>query len=398
MAMPLCGCGVAGCGCCDGTTVLTPAPVWNRAGLPAVTDRIGTHGAFLETMKARLQKIEIDAPGPDGQTIRSYRPLQALTTRDPSDPAIALLDGWAVLADVLTFYQERITNEGYLRTATERGSLMALSRTVGYLPRPGVAASTFLWYTLDASQTVPVDIPEGSAAQSVPGPGEQPQTFETSDDLLARPEWNALPVRQSRPQNITLLGSLTQDAVYLSAANLNLKAGDALLFVFDSSFIPTALADPSGSPPASLRIVASVDNPSGGATAKVNLVPLAALLAGAIPLLAQLRDQAISASGGSTTNTLFSLARVSQQLLTETLLGAVSRPGEWPRHIQRLVTGGDVDPQVDPLIAQLTNAIALLEPPGIGTPVFGGPDSFVPSLLMSGAPQVQGLRRSIPLV
>jgi hypothetical protein len=51
-------------------------------------------------------------------------PLLNLTTRDPSDPAMALLDAWATVADVLAFYQERIANEGYLRTATERRSIL----------------------------------------------------------------------------------------------------------------------------------------------------------------------------------------------------------------------------------------------------------------------------------
>ena len=46
--------------------------------------------------------------------------LPELTARDPDDPAIALLDAWATVADVVTFYQERIANEGFLRTATER--------------------------------------------------------------------------------------------------------------------------------------------------------------------------------------------------------------------------------------------------------------------------------------
>ena len=47
---------------------------------------------------------------------------------------IALLDAWATVGDVLTFYQERIANEGYLRTATERRSVLELARLVGYAP------------------------------------------------------------------------------------------------------------------------------------------------------------------------------------------------------------------------------------------------------------------------
>ena len=44
---------------------------------------------------------------------------------------------------MLTFYQERIANEAYLRTATERVSLLELARLIDYELRPGVAASTY---------------------------------------------------------------------------------------------------------------------------------------------------------------------------------------------------------------------------------------------------------------
>ena len=37
---------------------------------------------------------------------------------DAGDFSIALLDAWSMAADVLTFYQERIANEAYLRTAS----------------------------------------------------------------------------------------------------------------------------------------------------------------------------------------------------------------------------------------------------------------------------------------
>ena len=62
-----------------------------------------------------------------GRSAPGIYSLSALTTRESDDPAIALLDAWAVAGDVLTFYQERIANEGYLRTATERRSIRELA-------------------------------------------------------------------------------------------------------------------------------------------------------------------------------------------------------------------------------------------------------------------------------
>src|SRR5580704_7647514 len=143
------------CGCCEGIQVVTPLLVENRPGLPALSYRAGTHGTFLETMIARLSSADFPA-------------LAGLKTRDPGDPAIALLDSWATVADILTFYQERIANEGYLRTATERRSILELARLIDYKLRPGVAASVYLAYTLseDNSTTPPTPtattIPKGS--------------------------------------------------------------------------------------------------------------------------------------------------------------------------------------------------------------------------------------------
>src|SRR3712207_4233645 len=114
--------------------------------------------------------------------------LRAFRTRDDEDFAIALLDAWATVADVLTFYQERIANESYLRTATERVSLLHLARLIGYELRPGVAAGTFLAFTLEDAPGSPgeVTLDVGTRVQSLPGPGEQPQTFETVEQIEAR--------------------------------------------------------------------------------------------------------------------------------------------------------------------------------------------------------------------
>jgi predicted phage baseplate assembly protein len=220
------------CGCCEGITIAVPQATANRPGLPALAYRVGTHATFLETMIARLSSS--DYPG-----------LAALTTRDPADPSIALLDSWALVADVLTFYQERIANEGYLRTAIERRSILELARLIGYKLRPGVAATVYLAYTLDEdrSKTPPAPtetiIPAGSRSQSVPGPGQTAQFFETSDDLDARSEWNDLGVRLTQPQRFTMkthfdTDALTRDAIYFSGTATNLQPGDPLLLILNS--------------------------------------------------------------------------------------------------------------------------------------------------------------------
>ncbi|WP_223879155.1 putative baseplate assembly protein [Chitinimonas arctica] len=224
-------CGCTGCGCCEGVRLRTPARIANRPGLDAIAYRVGTHWRFLDSMKARLGSLKLEAKGPGGQLDARYTPLSGLTTRDPADAAIALLDGWACVADVLTFYQERLANEAYLRTATERRSVLELARLVGYALRPGVAASVYLAYTVDANQTTPVEIAAGARSQSIPAPDELPQSFETSETLLARAEWSNLQVRLTRPQRLTANGIPSMDSLVLAGTETGLKPNDPLLFL-----------------------------------------------------------------------------------------------------------------------------------------------------------------------
>ncbi len=222
------------CEGCKETERTTPLAIANRPGLNALRYRAGTHASFFETMQARLSNHVMGTPDRLHEN-SELRPLQALRTRSADDPAIAMLDAWATVADVLTFYQERIANEGYLRTATERRSILELGRLVGYNLRPGVAASVFLAFTVE-DVGHEVEIPAGTRAQSLPGPGELPQSFETSEKLIARPEWNILKPRLTRLQNFTLNEMLTNSTnpltVSFKGANINLKKNDLLLFEF----------------------------------------------------------------------------------------------------------------------------------------------------------------------
>jgi predicted phage baseplate assembly protein len=204
------------CHCCEGLTAQTPVAVKNRPGLSAIAYRVGTHSQFKQSMLAALSDITRPA-------------LQNLKTREDDDFSIALLDAAATMGDVLTFYQERIANESYLRTATERRSLLELGRLIGYELRPGVAASAFLAFTMDdtagAPQETTVDI--GTKVQSVPGPNEKAQTFETVEKITARVEWNAIKPQTFEAQQI--VNGLQQ--LYLKGVNTNLQPGDPIVMV-----------------------------------------------------------------------------------------------------------------------------------------------------------------------
>src|ERR1700754_755296 len=218
------------CGFCEGNEQVTPVSSGNRPGLSSLAYRVGTHATFFESMLARVS-LHCFKSSPDEPCAKNNpSPLKSLLTRESDDPAIAFLDAWATVADVLTFYQERIANEGFLRTAIERRSILELAWLIGYQLRPGVASSTYLAYTMEKDSEVL--IPAGTLAQSVPGPGELPQPFETADDLHAQDDWNQLQVRLTRPQVLTEQLVSGGKPIYFKGTATNLKVGDPLLMVF----------------------------------------------------------------------------------------------------------------------------------------------------------------------
>lgn len=220
------------CGCCEGITVQTPQGIANRDGLSAIAYRVGDYMQFRDSLHARLSSSQ-------------FAGLAGLRTRDQDDFTLGLIDAFACSADLLTFYQERLANESYLRTAVERISLQELGKLIGYRLRPGVAAEAWLAFALETPPAPPPQLPAepgnfvtgvpasirldiGLKVQSVPGPGELPQTFETVEALAeARPAWNGIRpwmADSKKPEK-------THTFTYLKGVRNNLRPGDALLFL-----------------------------------------------------------------------------------------------------------------------------------------------------------------------
>lgn len=165
------------CSCCEVGIPPTPGEINNRFGLPAIAYRVGTYASFRQAM------IEDIAQSPE---------LADWTVRQSDDYGIALMEMWAYLADILTFYQERIANEAFLRTALHRDTIMRLASMLDYKLNPGVAAITYLAFFVEEGSKV--HIPVGLRVQSVSGQDEKPQKFETIETLLADARLNQVRV------------------------------------------------------------------------------------------------------------------------------------------------------------------------------------------------------------
>ncbi|HEY6508420.1 MAG TPA: putative baseplate assembly protein, partial [Vicinamibacterales bacterium] len=159
------------------------------------------------------------------------------------------------MLEVLGFYQERLVTESFLRTAVDRASVLELARLIGYQLAPGLAASTWLAFTVQEAPGLPgqppvvAAVPVGARVQSVPGPDEDPQTFETIEAVEARAAWNAMPVQTAIPWR----PERDDTDLFLAGVSTGLAPGDALLIVGQER-----IGDP-GSERWDVRIVAAVE-------------------------------------------------------------------------------------------------------------------------------------------
>lgn len=185
----------------------------NRPGLTHIDFRIGAYGEFREFLLRRLNADPV---------------LQAWTHRETDDPGIALLEGAAILGDILTFYQELYANEVYLGTAKWRDSVADLVRLIGYRLTPGLGGRATFAFTLkgDAPVTVPKDFPVTATLAAT----SQKADFATVDEIVAYPWLSSFNL--SRPYAPTAVSSATKELIVASldpaAVPVEIKAGDRL--------------------------------------------------------------------------------------------------------------------------------------------------------------------------
>ncbi|MEO7244843.1 MAG: hypothetical protein ABIX12_06820, partial [Rubrivivax sp.] len=197
-----------------------PRRAQNRRGLPRIAYRIGRYADFVEAMTRG-----IDA-APE---------LAAWTHREADDPGIALLQGAAILGDILSFYQEHYANEAYLRTAAWRESVAELVRLTGYRLAPGIGGRATLAFEARGSQplTIRAGFPVKAELKDLPVPAD----FHTDAELQAWPHLGRFHLYRARRYLPTLAAGTTSfelqavdgDADTASLAAFELKVGDRLL-------------------------------------------------------------------------------------------------------------------------------------------------------------------------
>jgi hypothetical protein len=159
--------------------------------------------------------------------------------RHPEDFGMMLLEMWAYVCDLTSFYDDVLAHESYVRTARRRESLRKLVAPLGYIPRPAVAALAELAAFADGRRVV--SLPVGTAFRSGAFDGNPPQVFELDTATTIHPllnDWAFLPVRPATfgPSNIWLSTFLFEAGSVSSQKVISLLSGSLLKIIRQSSF------------------------------------------------------------------------------------------------------------------------------------------------------------------
>ena len=112
-------------------------------------------------------------------------PLSEWAADSEGDLGVMILEFWAYVLDVLSFYDARIAERTYLGTVTEAQVAKEIVDLIGHVPRPALASKVEL--ALDADGTAdPVAVPVRTRFRSEAFGSEPPQAFET---MLASTIW-----------------------------------------------------------------------------------------------------------------------------------------------------------------------------------------------------------------
>lgn len=108
--------------------------------------------------------------------------LPEWTSRSSNDFGVMLVELFAYMGDILSFYGDRIANEAFLETATQRNSVLALARMLDYRPNGTAAAKATLTFTT-APGSGAITIPAGTRVSTL-SLDTEPIYFETDVDLV----------------------------------------------------------------------------------------------------------------------------------------------------------------------------------------------------------------------
>jgi hypothetical protein len=143
--------------------------------------------------------------------------------KNEADIRMILIDLFSYVADELSYYQDRVANEAFLRTAKKRSSVSSLLNLIDYNLHNGCSAQTFLCVDVNEIGFIPKEFQISNKIL----PGHQKIVFETDRDYNLFPKQNKIKLYFDGEKKELSKGSTSAS---LSGHFPELKKGDYLMF------------------------------------------------------------------------------------------------------------------------------------------------------------------------
>jgi hypothetical protein len=156
--------------------------------------------------------------------------MPAWTERSEADLGMVLVELFSATADNLSYMQDRVANEAFLPTATQRRSVAGHLALIGYEMDDGASAYTWLQFQVNT----PHLLLSGFKVSNNPSASDDPViVFETLTDVQLDPTSNQMSLYDWKNTNCCL--PKTQLSAALEGSFGHLKIGDYLIFDSGSS-------------------------------------------------------------------------------------------------------------------------------------------------------------------
>lgn len=106
------------------------------------------------------------------------------TASDPADFGVALIEAFSYMGDLISYYIDRVANENFIESATQRDTILSIAKTYGYNPAGYRQASTNLTFTNNSSESVIIPVGTVVSGELVVEDTVQPIYFTLQSDLI----------------------------------------------------------------------------------------------------------------------------------------------------------------------------------------------------------------------
>lgn len=109
---------------------------------------------------------------------------QQWTGEDPNDFAVALIEAFAYMGDIVNYYIDRIANESFLPTASQRENIINLAKQFGYIPTGYRAATCEVEFTNSSASDITLPVGTQVAGEITVDGAIEELIFSTESEIV----------------------------------------------------------------------------------------------------------------------------------------------------------------------------------------------------------------------